>query len=664
MAKPRVLVVGWDSADWRLLRPLMARGRMPVLRRLVETGASGNLAAIEPTLSPIVWTSLATGKLPHKHGVLGFVEPDASTGGIRSVGSGTRTARAFWEILSEAGLRTHVLGWFASHPAEEINGVCLSERFALPVSPDPAAWPVDPASVTPASAVDDFAPLRVHPRELLAEQVQPFLHGAAGLDQSSPAVAEKLTALARTLAEAATWQAAATHVLEQGDWDCVAVYFRALDELGHHFMPYHPPLLPGVDPAEAAFFAPVMETACAFHDLMLGRLLELAGPETTVILVSDHGFESGELRPGTVANETSTMAGWHRPFGIMAMRGPGVVAGERIHGSSVLDLTPTLLHLFGLPVGRDMDGKVWVTAFTAPQSVTWQDTWEKPGAPAGAASPVPTDAAAEAAALAQLAALGYLELPEAVQPGELAAKAATELRANRAAALLHAGLAAEALAEAASLAAEHPEDRRFTFGHVQCLIATGQIGPAAAALDSWEEARGSCVVSRRFRANILAAQGANDHAVNLLISTRQPNCPDPALHEQIGSILLRLRRWAQAEEAFRAALALDSDRPRSLSGLSMALARQQRDAEALDHALAAVELQHQFPSGHFQLGAVLAKTGQLPEAIRAFQTGLLMQPGHRVAHRWLARLCRRAGLGTQAALHERIEAQLALRAPE
>ena len=133
-ATRKVLLIGWDSADWRVLSPLMDEGLLPTLSSLVNRGVMGNLGTIEPILSPIVWTSIATGKLPHKHGVLGFVEPDPLGGGSRPVGSRTRRVRALWNMLSEAGLATHVVGWYAGHPAESINGVCVSERFPLVTS--------------------------------------------------------------------------------------------------------------------------------------------------------------------------------------------------------------------------------------------------------------------------------------------------------------------------------------------------------------------------------------------------------------------------------------------------------------------------------------------------------------------------------------------------
>ena len=461
---------------------------MPVLSSLVQRGAMGNLASIEPLLSPIVWTSVATGKLPHKHGVLGFVEPvpveeNGLVEGIRPVGSRTRQTRALWNMLTEAGLKAHVVGWFASHPAEEISGVCVSERFPLPLSLRPDHWAPAGSSITPAAAADWLEELRVHPLEIEGEALLPFIPGAAGLDQSDPATAERLTELARILAKAASLQAAATAILEREEWDFLGLYFQALDEMGHHFMPYHPPVLPGTDPDEAAAYGGVMEMTYRFHDRMLGHLLEQAGPDVTAIVVSDHGFESGAARPGMVANDHATMAGWHRRYGIIAMSGPGIAAGERIYGGSVLDITPTILHLLGLPVGEDMDGKVLVAALDEPGTVARRPTWDDPDAVARDSSSVSLEE--EKAALEQLVALGYLEAPGA----DIAAQrdlAMREIQYNKITSLTDSGLAVTAVPLARALAADVPDERRYQLKLAQVLLHAQLPGEAAEALADLE----------------------------------------------------------------------------------------------------------------------------------------------------------------------------------
>jgi predicted AlkP superfamily phosphohydrolase/phosphomutase len=65
MTKKRLLLVGWDSADWKLINPLMDAGAMPALEGLVNSGTSGNLTTLEPQLSPMLWTSIATGKMAY-----------------------------------------------------------------------------------------------------------------------------------------------------------------------------------------------------------------------------------------------------------------------------------------------------------------------------------------------------------------------------------------------------------------------------------------------------------------------------------------------------------------------------------------------------------------------------------------------------------------------
>ena len=92
--------------------------------------------------------------------------------------------------------------------------------------------------------------------------------------------------------------------------------------------------------------------------MMLERLLELAGPETTVILCSDHGFESGSQRPRGTPREPAGPAVWHRQYGIFVMAGAGIRRDERINGASLIDVAPTVPYHFSvLPIGEDMDGR-------------------------------------------------------------------------------------------------------------------------------------------------------------------------------------------------------------------------------------------------------------------------------------------------------------------
>ena len=118
----RLLIIGWDAADWIIINRLFSAGKMPNLRRLVEAGTRADLGTLEPKLSPLLWTSIATGKTADKHGILNFVEPKPEGGGLRLSASTSRKTKALWNIFSQNGLTTNVIGWYASHPAEAIRG--------------------------------------------------------------------------------------------------------------------------------------------------------------------------------------------------------------------------------------------------------------------------------------------------------------------------------------------------------------------------------------------------------------------------------------------------------------------------------------------------------------------------------------------------------------
>src|SRR5882724_11776977 len=113
----KVLLIGWDSADWKVAMPLVDAGKMPNIAKLIEYGICGNMATLQPVLSPMLWTSIATGKRAYKHGIHGFSEPDPVSVGIRPVTNLSRKTKAIWNILNQNGLNTITIGWWPSNPA-------------------------------------------------------------------------------------------------------------------------------------------------------------------------------------------------------------------------------------------------------------------------------------------------------------------------------------------------------------------------------------------------------------------------------------------------------------------------------------------------------------------------------------------------------------------
>ena len=107
----RLLLVGWDAADWRILHPLIDAGEMPALRRIVEAGASGQLLGTQPLVPVAQWTSIATGKRPWQHRVCHPIERFTGANQAVPVTAAQRRSQALWEMLAQAGQkigRAHV----------------------------------------------------------------------------------------------------------------------------------------------------------------------------------------------------------------------------------------------------------------------------------------------------------------------------------------------------------------------------------------------------------------------------------------------------------------------------------------------------------------------------------------------------------------------------
>lgn len=617
----------------------MERGDLPNFTRLVEGGVSGSIRTLLPILSPILWTSIATGQTGDRHGILSFVEPDPNGPSIRPVASTSRTAKAFWNILSQHGLRSVVLGWYASHPAEPIDGVIVSDRFTA----GPADAPLEPGTVHPAELTETLADLRLWPQDLTALQARPFFGERLPADDDP-----RLLALCEVLAKGATMQQLAVHFAAQRDWDLLAVYYDALDHFGHGFAEYHPPRLAHVSEEDFATWRHVMESAYQFHDLMLGRLLELAGPETTVVIVSDHGFHHGALRP--TSNAAADPLAWHRPHGIFVAHGPGVRQDELVHGASLLDVAPTLLHLLGVPSARDLAGQPLRGVFADPPELAPVDSHEpahpRDGVWRGVA-PLEANPWAAREALAQLAALGYLA-PDDTDDAQKVALALESHRSNLAQIHFSAGRPAEALAllEEMLPTADRP--------HLRCRIALCHLalGRAVAGRELIERVlvtHPQMPLARLIHGQIQLAAGELGEAFATFERVADEPLHSAQVQAYLGQIYLRRELWNEAEAAFRRALERDPDLAEAHDFLGVALRQQGRWEEALEAHMRSVALDHARFSAHVHLGMAAAKLRQIDWAIRAFETATALEPTHPFPHRCLARLFKVARRDLEAA---------------
>lgn len=638
----RLLLIGWDAADWQMIHPLLDAGQMPVLDGLIREGVMANLATLQPPISPMLWNSIATGKTADKHGILGFTERDPHTGEGRPFSVLSRRTKAVWNIFQQAlGWRCHVANWWAGHPAEPLDGVTVTPSFFNTERIGPDLWRVPSQSIHPAGLEAEFAPLRMGIDEVDEHLVLPFIPRAAEIDQRSDV---RLERLARLLSDTCSQQAIATAVLEREPWQFAAVYSDALDHFSHGFMRYHPPRGPHIAPEDFEMYREVMTSAYRFHDLMLGRLLELAGPEATVVLCSDHGFQSGLMRPYDDPREPAGPTFWHRDFGVLVMKGPGIKRDERIYGANLLDIAPTLLTLAGLPVGRDMDGKPLLEALHNPAAPTpipsWDDVPGRDGRHPPGTRWEMTDQDAESL-VRQFAALGYIDEPTAdrQKDGE---NSEIEGRYNLAQVHLSAGRWPDAIGLLEGLVAARAWETRYIHQLANAYLKGGWFRAAEELLAQAyppESADSNIpLVVRLMRAKARLGRGDREGAAARLADMMPRMLRHPTLWVESGWLWFELGRLAEAEQCFRRAVELENDTAAAWQGLSSVHLRRRENGAAIDAALEAVQRLHHLPVAHLNLGIGLAREGQTSEALVALRRAVGMQPGLVAAHRWLAAL--------------------------
>jgi predicted AlkP superfamily phosphohydrolase/phosphomutase/tetratricopeptide (TPR) repeat protein len=646
----KILLIGWDAADWEMIDPLLQNGQMPALARLISGGVRGNLATLQPVLSPMLWTSIATGKRADKHGICGFTEPLADGSGIGPVRSTSRKCKAVWNILGQNGLKSNIVAWFASDPAEPINGVMITDQFLRLVSKDGKAEGAASHSVHPPKYAEAAATLRVNVDSLTAGDLVPFIPRLAEIDIKQD---DRPLKLARRLSRVATVQALATALIQGEPWNLMGVYYDAIDQFGHEFMPYHPPRMDGVSERDFELYQDVMRGCYRFQDMMLHVLLQYVDEETTVILISDHGYESGRRRPALDAGKQDP-EGCHRPFGIVCLKGPGIKKNERLYGASVLDVTPTILALLGLPIGSDMDGRPWLEAFEQPVKPERIFSWEgigddKAGLHTAHARQDPAEAAL---AVQQLVELGYI-----AAPGEDAQKNIKNTilynKTNLIRSLLGTPQEARAIPLLEEFAAENGSNEWCVLMKARCYLHLGKLAEARTTLEALPPPAKESHEAQLIFADLAFAEGNQASALNHLQAAERSGVNHPLLFNQLGRGYLQLARWADAETAFKKSLEAEPDNPAAFDGLARVHLERNEPEQAVEDALQAVGLIHFFPEAHFHLGAGLERLGKANEAILAYETALGIGYQPVLIHRRLAELYRPID-SQKAAYHEKV----------
>lgn len=358
--KTKVLLIGIDAGEWDVLGPLLDQKRVPAFSKLRDEGASGKLRSLQPlTKSPIIWASIATGKVPSKHGVSDFFvkqgEQQRTAARARGdsaaaesdplVTSNMWRARPIWDILGSLGKTVGVVGWWTTWPARPVNGTLITDY----VQYDLSEWGGRSTHRTYPESLDSLV--------LALRRTEASVSWAELFQFVPPIDTTKVTARQKELVSHLRWIYAADmtfyrlamYLYKRDHPDFFTVYFRGVDEMSHIYWDIDVPGSKGsaANDEEYQWMKGIIANYYIFTDRMIGDFLREAGPKTDVIVNSDHGFIGGG--PGVMA---------HKVDGIIFIAGPDARKDANISGATVLDITPTVLALFGLPTAQDMDGRI------------------------------------------------------------------------------------------------------------------------------------------------------------------------------------------------------------------------------------------------------------------------------------------------------------------
>jgi len=429
----RVLLIGLDGADWDLIDPLVRAGKLPHLKRLIDAGVRGPLRSYDPMISPLLWTTIVTGVGPDKHGVADFQAVEQPSGRRVPITSRFRKVKALWNILGDAGMTSAFVAWWASYPAEPVRGFQVTNLLAFEsLRPRAADKPWPAGIVWPSDYLQQRGSLLKTAADLSDRDIRSVLHlddaalAAArrevlkGPDEAVPAgkkAVQDPAALGISILAGSANYARVAADLAARHADLTGVYFEGIDMMGHRFQHCMPPRMALCPEADFARFQDAVTGFYAYQDRLLGTILDAAGPRTTVLVVSDHGFRSGADRPqGALPYTTEQPVEWHDREGIFLLSGPGARRGARLSARPTLfDIAPTILDLVGLPASDEMPGRVIAEAidpaFLAQHPARRIPSYETIGTPLRrdpSASADPAAREAEAELLASLRSLGYI----------------------------------------------------------------------------------------------------------------------------------------------------------------------------------------------------------------------------------------------------------------
>jgi predicted AlkP superfamily phosphohydrolase/phosphomutase/Flp pilus assembly protein TadD len=364
----RVVVLGIDGMDPETIDLLMSEGKLPNFARMRRDGAYGRLQSMHPLLSPVIWTTIATGKTPDHHGIGHFTAVNQTTGEQLPVTAHMRKVKALWNMFSDAGRKVAVVGWWATWPAENVNGFVVSDHtcyhFLFRQGQDAAQGG---GGITyPPELLDRIKPLIRRPSDVTAEEAARYID-VTPAELSRPFdFDDDVGHFKWALATADSYRKISLRLWQEERPAVLFTYIEGVDSTSHLFGHlFRAQGFSGELLAQQKKFGRAVEQMYLYADQVVGEHLKALGKDGTLLVLSDHGFQLGTLQedPSKTRDMRRVSERFHREHGILYLYGHHVKRG-RLDEAKILDVAPTVLALAGMRPARDMPGRVLVEALT------------------------------------------------------------------------------------------------------------------------------------------------------------------------------------------------------------------------------------------------------------------------------------------------------------
>lgn len=579
----RVAIFAIDGADWELISELSADGRIPNLRAMALGGTTASLQTIQPTVSPLVWASAATGLPPDRHGVLEFMDrADKSP-----AGGAARRSPALWDIAEAFGRPALVVNWWTAWPPRMDGAV----TFDTPVT-------FTPDAIDPADLRGRVAPLIVTPQSVGYAQVGRFLNITGqeyeeAVNSGNPN--DPVNVFRETLAKTWTDHRVGIKLYQERQPLVTMISYEGTDVANHLFGPYHPPYREGISQTQFRRYWPTVANYYSEVDRLIGEWMKVLSDDTTVIVMSAHGFRWGKNRPRTQPVNRSALSD-HRNPGVFIAYGNHVAANRGTHSISIYDVVPTVLSLLGLPKSMEMPGKhaEWVFSDIAPVTAVRVVSYDE----FFAGRPTASTRADVQRYTQRLQAVGHLLDPSRLQPvfededGQPMPSAVAVAPAqwgqyahwnNQGIELRKQGKHREAVEAFQAAINIHPT-RPTPYLNMAMVLFERQQYTAAENVFIMAVQRGLPNAERWFVdfAALYREQNMTSRAVNLLYKGKQIFPQSYVIAANLGSALAQSKRYTEGLPELERALGLQPSSTLVLNNLAVFYARQNEYARALD----------------------------------------------------------------------------------